>query len=202
MIGFKILAICGMLSPIIYTLMWIIGGFIVPEYSHIKKDVSSLFAVDAYRRWFFQTFFIVASTLLLAFYFGMHWGVNNGEGSLAGPILFIIGSILGVIVSSFFPLDAGGEMTTWRGKGHLIIIAISGILTIAAMVLMFVRLRLVDSWKGFAIFSLVSAVLALILVIITGIFASSKFMGLVERFMVSEYQIYYFVIALMVFLKN
>ncbi|TET28140.1 MAG: DUF998 domain-containing protein [Candidatus Heimdallarchaeota archaeon] len=107
MIGFKILAICGMLSPIIYTLMWIFGGIIVPGYSHIKKDVRSLFAVDAYRRWLFQSFIIISSVLILAFFSGFHWGVNNGEGSIAGPILFIISSILGVLVASFFPLDAG-----------------------------------------------------------------------------------------------
>jgi len=202
MIGFKILAICGMLSPIIYTLMWIFGGIIVPGYSHIKKDVSSLFAIDAYRRWLFQSFFIISSVLMLVFFSGFHWGVNNGEGSIAGPILFIISSFLGVLVAGFFPLDAGGEMTTWRGKGHLILIVISGILTIAAMVLMFVRLRLVDGWIGFAVFSLVTAIVSLILVIISGIFAGTKYLGLVERFMVSSYQIYYFVFGLMLFLRN
>ena len=32
--------------------------------------------------------------------------------------------------------------------------------------------------------------------------AGSKYMGLAEKFMVSEYQIYYFVTSLMVFLRN
>ena len=42
---FQILAICGMISPILYTLMWILGGFLRSDYSHIRDDISSLFAV-------------------------------------------------------------------------------------------------------------------------------------------------------------
>ena len=145
---------------------------------------------------------ILSSVLLLSFFIGSHWGINNGEGSIVGPILFIIASVIGLFVSSIFPLDAGGEIATWRGKMHLILIVIEGIITITAMVLLFVRLRLTDGWKGFAIFSLVSAILALILVILSGIFGGSNYMGLVERFMVTEYQIYYFVIGIMVFLRN
>jgi hypothetical protein len=199
---FKILAICGMLSPILYTLLWVLGGILVPGYSHIRDDVSSLMAVDAYRRLFFHSFIIISSILLLIFYIGLHWGVNNGKGSIVGPILFIISSFLGVLVACFFPLDAGGEITSWRGKMHLILIVISGILIIAAMVLMFFRFRFTDDWKGFGIYSLVSAPVTLILVIVTGYFTGGEYMGLAERFMVSKYQIYYFVTALMVFLRN
>lgn len=199
---FHILAICGMLAPILYTIMWILGGILVPDYSHIENDVSSLYAIDAYRRWVFQSIMIVTSILLLAFFAGMHWGINNGEGSLVGPILFIASSFIGLLVASFFPLDAGGEITTWRGKMHLILIVITGIMQITAMVFMFVRLRLTEGWIGFAIFSLVAACVSLLLVVISGIFISSNFMGLIERFMVSSYQIYYFVFALMVFIRN
>lgn len=199
---FKMLAICGMLSPILYTLLWILGGIMVPGYSHIRNDVSSLIAVDAYRRGFFQSFIIISSSLLLIFYVGFHWGVNNGKGSIVGPVLFIISSFIGVLVAIFFPLDAGGGITSLRGKMHLILIVISGILIIAAMVLMFFRLRLTDGWKGFAIYSLVSAPVTLILVIVMGFFTGSEYMGLVERFMVSKYQLYYFITGVMVFLMN
>ena len=200
--NYKILAVCGMLSPILYTLVWILGGILVPGYSHIRDDVSSLYAVDAYRRWFFQSFIIITSILLLIFYMGLHWGVNSGKGSIVGPVLFIISSFIGVIVASFFPLDAGGEITSWRGKMHLILIVISGILIIAAMVFMFFRLRYTEGWKGFAIYSLVSAPVTIILVIVMGYFTGGEYMGLVERFMVSKYQIFYLITGLMVFLRN
>ena len=72
MVILTILAICGMISPLLYTMMWIIGGIIVPEYNSLHKDVSSLMAVGAYRRRLFQSIMIVTSILLLAFYSGIH----------------------------------------------------------------------------------------------------------------------------------
>ena len=199
---FQILAICGMMSPIIYTLMWIIGGIIQPDYSHVRDDVSSLMAVDAPNKNLFDKLIITSSTLLFVFYLGLHWGVNNGVGSIIGPILFIISGFLGVLVALFFPLDAGGEIVTTRGKMHLILIAISGILATAGMVAMWFRLESVFEWSAFATFSLVTAIVSLILVIISSFTATSIYFGLIERLMVSSYQVYYFVLAMMVFLTN
>ena len=199
---FQILAICGMLSPILYTAMWILGGYLQPEYSHVRKDVSSLVAVDAPNKKLLDKFLITSSVLLFIFYVGLHWGVNNGEGSVIGPILFVISGALGVLVALFFPLDAGGEIVTTTGKMHLTLIAISGILGIVGMVAMWFRLTSVVVWSTFATFSLVSAFVALALVIMSGVFITSDYMGLIERFMVSTFQVYYFVIALMVFLTN
>ncbi|GAH56710.1 unnamed protein product [marine sediment metagenome] len=121
---------------------------------------------------------------------------------MARPILLLISSILGILVALFFPLDAGGELTTLRGKMHLALVVAMGIFTIAGMVALWFRLQLVAVWSAFATFSLISAIVSLILVIISGIFAKSNYMGLIERIMVSPYQIYYFVLSLMVFLIN
>ena len=199
---FHLLAICGMLSPIIYTLMWILGGILIPEYSHIRDDVSTLIAVDAPKKKLFDKFIISSSTLLFVFYLGLHWGINNGEGSFIGPILFVIGGFLGVLVALFFPLDPGGEIITTRGKMHLILISLSGILTTAGMVALWFRLESVVEWSAFAIFSLITAIISLIFVVISAFTATKSYFGLIERFMVSTYQIYYFVLALMVFLTN
>ena len=133
---------------------------------------------------------------------GLHEGINNGGGSIVGPILLLISSILGILVALFFPLDAGGELTTLRGKMHLAFMVAMGIFTIAGMVALWFRLQLVAVWIAFATFSLISAIVSLILVIISGIFAKSNYMGLIERIMVSPYQIYYFFLSLMVFLIN
>ncbi len=171
-----------------------------PDYSHIRQDVSSLIAVDAPNKKILDKFIVASSTLLFIFYLGFHWGINNGVGSNLGPILFIISGLLGVLVAVFFPLDAGGELVTTRGKLHLI--AISGILATAGMVVLWFRLEFIVGWSAFATFSLVTAIVSLILVIATSAAATSNYMGLVERFMVSSYQIYYFVLALMVFLSD
>ena len=65
---FQILAICGMISPVVYTLMWILGGIVRSDYNHIRDDISSLFAVGAPRKRFFNSFIIASSLLSLVFY--------------------------------------------------------------------------------------------------------------------------------------
>jgi hypothetical protein len=199
---FQILAICGILSPIVYTVMWILGGILQPDYSHMRDDISSLFAVSAPNKGLMQSFIITSSVLLFVFYTGLHEGLNDGGGSIVGPILFLTSSVLGILVALFFPLDAGGEIITLRGKMHLILVIGSGLLTIAGMVALWFRLQLVEVWSAFAAYSLISAIVALILVIISGIFIKSRYRGLLERLGVTPYQLYYFVLSLMVFLNN
>ena len=202
MIMFQILAVCGLLSPIVYTAMWIYCGSLDSDYSHIRDDISSLFAIGAPNRRLAQSFIITSSVLLFIFYLGLHEGINDGGGSIIGPILFLISSILGVLVALFFPLDVGGEIKTYRGKMHIILVISSGILTIAGMVALWFRLQLVAAWSAFAIFSIISAIASLILIIISGIFATGKYRGIIERLGVTPYELYYFVLSLMVFLVN
>ena len=198
---YQILAICGMLSPIVYTSMWIVGGKLQKDYSHIKHDISSLFAVKAPNQRLMQTFIIISSVLLFLFYLGLNEGLKDG-GSIIGPYLFIIASIMGMLVAFFFPLDEGGEMTTWGGKMHLILVVLMGILTVVGMILLWFRLKDVTGWTTFAYFSLISAIVALILLIISGIFIESNYRGLLERLGVTPFQLFYFILPLMIFLNN
>ena len=199
---FQILAICGMASPIVYTLMWILGGILRSDYNHIRDDISSLFAVGAPKRLLFNSFIIVSSILLFVFYLGMHWGINNGQGSIIGPALFVVSGFLGVLVALFFPLDAGGEINTLRGKMHLILVMASGILTVGGMVVLWFRLESVEAWSLFANYMLISAIIALVLMVVSGIFVKTRFRGLLERFGVTPFEVFYFILALMVFTTN
>ena len=198
----QILAVCGMLSPIIYTAMWIIVGSLDSDYNHIRDDISSLFAVGAPNRRLAQSFVITESVLLFVFFIGLHAGINYGGGSIIGPIVLLISSILGIMIALFFPLDEGGEFTTYKGKMHIALVIIMGLFTIAGMVALWIRLQSVTGWSGFAIFSLISAIASLIGVVISGIFAAGKYRGIIERIMVTPYQLFYFVLSLMVFLNN
>ena len=91
---------------------------------------------------------------------------------------------------------------TYRGKRHLILVVASGFLNIIGMVALWSRLEFVSGWSSFAIFSVGSASVSFIFVVVALIFMKSNYRGLVERIMDSPYQLYYFVISLMVFLTN
>jgi len=148
------------------------------------------------------TIFAIGIALLFIFSLGLHNGINNGEGSIVGPIFFMTSAFLGLVVAIFFPLDEGGELTTWKGKMHLILIVISGLLVMTSMIFLGLRTKSIEGWFGFAWFSLISAPITLILVVVSGIYAGGPYMGLVERLMVEYYQLYYFILALAVFLRN
>ena len=182
--------------------MWIICGSLDSEYNHIRDDISSLFAVGAPNKRLAQSFVITESVLLFVFFIGLHGGINDGGGSIFGPIVLIISSILGIMVALFFPLDEGGEFTSLRGKMHITLVVLMGLFAIAGMVALWIRLQFVSVWSGFATFSLISAIASLIGVIISGIFAAGKYRGIIERIMVTPYQLFYFVLSLMVFLNN
>jgi drug/metabolite transporter (DMT)-like permease len=199
---FQILAICGMLSPIMYTAMWVLGGILRTDYSHVRDDISSLYAVGAPNKPLMQSFIIVSSVLLFVFYIGLHEGIDDEGDSMLGPMLFLISSVMGMLVAFFFTLDKGGEIVTLRGKMHLILVVGMGLLTIAGMVALWSRLQDVSGWSVFASYSLASAIVALILVVISLIFVTGKYRGVLERIMVTPYQLYYFILSLMVFLNN
>ncbi|MFX1390630.1 MAG: DUF998 domain-containing protein [Promethearchaeota archaeon] len=191
-----------MLSPIIYTAMWVIIGSLQSGYSHIRDDISSLFAVGAPNRRLAQAFIITESVLLLAFFIGLFGGITDGGGSILGPVLLLVSSILGVLIALFFPLDEGGEFTTYKGKMHIAFVVLMGIFAIAGMIVLWLRLQTVPAWSSFAIFSLISAIFSLIGVIISSIFAAGKYRGIIERIMVTPFQLFYFVLGMMVFLNN
>ena len=114
----------------------------------------------------------------------------------------MVSGFMGVLVAFFFPLDVGGEIITYRGKLHLILVVLSGFLNIVGMVALWFRLSSVSVWSDFAWFSLISAIVSLVLVVFSLVLIKSKYRGLVERIMVTPYQLYYFGISLMVFLTN
>jgi hypothetical protein len=182
--------------------MWILGGFLRSDYSHVRDDISSLMAVGAPRKRLYDSFMIPSSVLLLVFYLGLHGGLNNALGLIVGPVLFLVSGFLGVLVAIFFPLDEGGEILTYRGKMHFVLIVISGFLVIGGMVALYFRLAGVVGWSTFAVYSIVSAIVSIILVFISLALVKSNYRGLIERIMVSNYMVYYFVLALMVFLTN
>ena len=95
---------------------------------------------------------------MFVFFLGAHEGITDGGGSIIGPILLLISSFLGILIAFFFPLDEGGEFTTYKGKGHIALVVLMGIFAIAGMIALWLRLQAVPEWSGFAIFCLISAI--------------------------------------------
>ena len=83
----KILAICGIIAPIIFAIIVIIAGFLRPDYSHLTDFVSELGAVGAPNAIIQRINFVLLGILIVAFTFGLHRGIGEGKGSIIGPLL-------------------------------------------------------------------------------------------------------------------
>jgi hypothetical protein len=195
----KIYAICGMLSPIVFNLIWIIAGFIQPGYDHIRNDVSSLMALGAPNKLLFDSMNIVSFILDIIFTIGLLMVIKELNGSIAGPAVLLSGKVLGILVPIFFPLNYGGLPTGFTGMAHLIIVMITGFIALGGMILMWRGLRKLDEWQKYDIYSLITFILTLIftmwLVFVTG----SEIMGLAERFVIIINGQYTFVLAFKAF---
>lgn len=195
----KILAIGAMISPILYTMIWVIGGFVIPGYNHISDDVSRLMAVGAPYKPLFDIMFITSSVLMILFYCILHKAINDGEGSKIAPIIFVIVNVIGLLIGLFFPLDADGQIVTWTGTMHIILVMSMGFIAMAGMLLMYFRLKGVEDWNGYDKYSLISFVVNLISGLLAAFFTGSPIMGLVERIVVTASVQYNFMLGFQVF---
>lgn len=195
----KLYAICGLLSPIIFNMIWILGGILQPGYDHIRDDVSSLTALGAPNKLLFDIMTITNFVLGIIFLIGLIMVIKELKGEIAGPVILLIGKIIGITVPIFFPLNYGGEPTGFTGMAHLIIVMITGFIALAGMIVMWRGLRKVDEWKGYGIYSLITFVLTLIFTMILVIAAGSEVMGLAERLVIIVNDQYIFILALKMF---
>ncbi|NVM37348.1 MAG: DUF998 domain-containing protein [Candidatus Lokiarchaeota archaeon] len=198
----KIYAICGMLSPIVFNLIWIIGGIIQPGYNHIRDDVSSLMALGAPNKLLFDIMNIINFVLAIIFLIGLILVIKELEGPIVGPVILLFGQILGITVPIFFPLNYGGEPTGFTGMMHLIIVMITGFIALGGMIAMWRGLRKVDEWKGYDVYSLITFILTLIFTMILVVAAGSEIMGLAERFVIIVNGQYIFVLAFKTYHTN
>ncbi len=199
-IDLRIFGMCGMLSPVIFTMMWIIGGFLYPGYNHIRDDISLMLAIDSPIKLLMDIMNIAASIFLLIFVLGLHESITNGEGSKIGPIVLVIASVLGLLVSLFFPLGPTREDP--RSTVHAAMVFAQVPFSAIGMIAIWRRLKKQEEWKLYGTISLVCFVLIMSSGMITPMVLDTAIMGLVERIGVCGVEAFFFVLGLGIYKNN
>lgn len=198
----QLIAIGGMIGPVFYTLIWVLGGILQPDYSHVRDDVSSLLAVGAPNKRLFDIMHITDVILVIIFFSTFHWAIDGGQGLIVGPACFLLANLLELAVGLFFPLDEGGEIKTHKGKMHWNLVQVMAVLAAVGMLAMAYRFFYTPGWEWMGTYSLITFVVTGV----TGLFAAKKvgtnIMGLAERLVVTTNAQYIFVLALIVFLAS
>lgn len=195
----KILALCGILAPIVYFSALIVGTILDPSYSQVGKTISELIAQGAPNRDLLNGIFIVYNVLLIPFAFGMFYGLRKGWARNIIFAALIISGVLGIAWTLFFPLDAGGKSVSLTGQLHL---AVGGLVVplIFALELSFWQGARKDSrWKRYSNFSLAIFAVTLVFGLATIVFVNSDFRGLLERITTGSFLLWVEVLALKLF---
>jgi hypothetical protein len=198
----QLIAIGGMIGPVLYTLIWILGGILQPDYSHIRDDVSSLMAVGASNKRLFDTMQLTNIILVIIFFTNLHWFINGGKGSIIGPACFVLTNLINIPVILFYPLDEGGGIESSTAQMHVKLVMIMAVLGAIGMLAMWHRLSNTEGWAWFGTYSLITFAFTAVTGIIASKTVGTKIMGLTERLVVTANIQYIFVLALNVFITN
>ncbi|MBI4289521.1 MAG: DUF998 domain-containing protein [Chloroflexi bacterium] len=101
----KVLSFCGIIAPILFAIMVVIGGLFYEGYSHATYAVSELGGATAQYPLIQNANFFVVGVLIVAFAVGLHQGLTNGRGSKVGPALLGICTMQQDWVASWQPSE-------------------------------------------------------------------------------------------------
>ena len=178
---YRYLAFCGVIAPILFTVVLLILGFVQPEYSHVTQYISELGAVDAPYALVMNTVGIpLLGVLIIAFAFALDRGVNKVEGLKIGPILVVI-SGFSFVLCGIFICDPDCIPVSTVGILHGYMCFIAQFALIFAPFFMFHRLARDDRWGNYHIYSLMIAVIALLVAVVYKFYGFGDLTGVIQR---------------------
>jgi len=177
----RILALCGILAPIIYVIALVVGNVLDPSYSQIEKTVSELVQRGAPNRDLINGILVIYNLLIIPFSAGLYLSLKKGWARSVVLVALVLTALLGAIVTLFFPLDEGGRSETLTGMMHLAVVGLVVPCTFAFELGFWRSVRKDERWKGYGLFSLVIFTITLVFGLATVAFVTSDFRGLIER---------------------
>jgi hypothetical membrane protein len=153
----------GVFAAILYLGTYLILSSLEPGYDHFKQFPSELGSVDAKYFPLMNLMFSLTGLLTIGLAIGLHLGLTEGKGSIAGPLLLgVLG--LSLFLAGFFPCAEGCQPTTFSSKGHRTV-GLPGLFGFLLAPFFVWRRLLQDSlWRKFSYFSLSMGILAVVMV--------------------------------------
>ncbi len=188
----------GMLAPLVYVFAVILGGFIMPEYTHIYNTISELTGAGFPDFLILDILFIFYNLLLMAFALGGLLFFQSGNPRLARTLftLLLAAGLIGLLLS-FFPQDMRGSAPTFAGKTHIILAAIISPATVASALIAGFAFRSDPVYQRLSGFSFVMA----LVILATGgatavsIASDSPIGGVFERLTIGAFLLWLYVLA-------
>ena len=187
-------SLAGITVPVIFYLMTRLMESLQPGYDPIQETLSVL-AIGSYG-WLETTSFFLLSFLSLVFTIRLYLATNRSISTRIGIISFLLIS-LGFILVGIFPTGEPGAPQTTHSIIHSASAGASSVLFAIACFSFAVEFRTNLSWRKFFLYTLLTGVVAIILIIL-GIVAPSDWYweGLHERLLVANAFIWVAVVSI------
>ena len=144
----RLLAICGIVAPILFITMVITLGLLRPGYDPVTQFQSELGATGTQNAIFMDINFVLVGILIVAFALGLHRGISKGVGSKTGPALLAINGAFGG-AQGIFPADPGEKVVSFSGNMHNLVGLISLIAFILGLLVIARRLKNDPLWQDY-----------------------------------------------------
>lgn len=181
----RVLALGGIIGPILFTIVVIIGASLRPNYNHLHEFMSALGASETPNEHLMNFLGFLPTGLLMAlfgFSLFMYLGVSKSFLSMVGSILIVLFGF-GMITAGIYSCDAGCfESVTKEGIIHGQVSAMTFPSVILGILLLGISFRKQVAFRKFMWYTLISAVLAgVFMVNMIGTFETRTFTGLWQR---------------------
>jgi hypothetical protein len=181
-IGLLAAAVGGITAAAAYAGSVVLGGLIVPGYSHLANSVSELTSPGAPHRALLGAGFVIYNVAVTAIGAGVLLSSARRALTIVAGVLLIACGVAGVLMIEPFPQDPMGTPVTGAGTVHIALAAISAATLVAAAVLLFFGWRADPVWSRLRLPSLVAAGLILLTGGVGAAMISTSVFGLFERF--------------------
>jgi len=172
----RLFALCGIIAPILFTLIVIVASLLRPGYSQTYNFISDL-GVGPYA--IIQNVnFWVFGILTTGLAFGLLTSKQAPRGiAYKAGVVFVIIFALGVFLAGVFPEDYG------TGKMHSLVSSMAFISIIVAQLVIRWGLRKGEKavWGSYRLYTLISGLLTLILLFVLGVAMGGPHQGLAQR---------------------
>ena len=181
----RLLYVCGILAPLVFVFMTILGGALRPGYSHQLHTVSELFSPGSPNKLLLDPLFIIYTLFMILFSVGVlqfvrHSGQARPVG-LVGAALFIVAGLASFLTATFFPQDPWGTPFTFPGRMHLVFSGVTGLAAMLAYLLLGLWFRRTGLSPGLALFSFTIVAAAIVSTMLFIASVDGPYMGLGER---------------------
>jgi hypothetical membrane protein len=178
----KLMAVCGVVAPIVLIILIVVGAAVTSGYSHISDPISQLAAEGSPHPGWMSTGFITYGIMILGFGFLLYRSVSNQRLAWLVLLFYVLHGV-GFLLGGVFADDSriAEDVSTVSGILHNVWIIIGCSSFVAAMFVFAWLKRSDPTWRLITRIFIVSLLIILLTFVISQIPAFAPAEGVLQR---------------------